>query len=321
MPRQARLDSPGLLQHVIGRGIERSPIFLDDDDRGDFVARLHRLLTETRTVCYAWALLDNHFHLLLMPTEAPLATLMRRLLTGYAVAFNHRHQRAGHLFQNRYHSVVCDDDPYLLELVRYIHLNPLRAGIVADLSALADYRWCGHRQLLGMNKEGFLPAAEVLALFGRDANRTRHAYLQFLADGSEQVRPKLSPGGRRTSQALGDSRGHQPSCDERILGDGDFAARILPPVPMAETALPLDELVAAVARHYGIAAAELSWPSKTRAIANAKAVLCFVVPRRYCLAGVEVARLLGVTPSAVSRAAQRGQGILAEDVTLQKIIG
>jgi REP element-mobilizing transposase RayT len=321
MPRQARLVSPGLLQHVIGRGIERSPIFLDDDDRENFVARLHRLLTETRTVCYAWTLLNNHFHLLLMPTEASLSTLMRRLLTGYAISFNHRHRRAGHLFQNRYHSVVCDNDPYLLELVRYIHLNPLRAGVVADLSALADYRWCGHQQLLGRGKVCLLPTAEVLAIFWHDADSARQAYLQFLADGIEQGMPSLSPGGRRTSQALGDARSHQPSCDERILGDGDFATRVLPPVSAAEPALPLDELVATVAQHYGIDAAELSWPSKARAIANAKAVLCFLVPRRYRLAGVEVARLFGVTPSAVSRAAQRGQGLLAEDVTLQKIIG
>ena len=132
MPRHARIDIPGFLQHVIVRGIERRDIFITDDDREDFVRRLSGLLEETSTACYAWALLDNHVHLLLIPTEISLSILMRRLLTGYAVSFNLRHKRAGHLFQNRYKSIVCDSDVYLLELVRYIHLNPVRAGKVTE---------------------------------------------------------------------------------------------------------------------------------------------------------------------------------------------
>ncbi|NOY13070.1 MAG: transposase, partial [Deltaproteobacteria bacterium] len=123
MPRHARIDAPELLQHVIVRGIEKRPIFLDDQDREDFLARFSLLLNETATDCYAWALLDTHFHLLLRPRIGKLASFMRRLLTGYAVVFNLRHKRAGHLFQNRYKSIVCDGDAYLLELVRYIHLN------------------------------------------------------------------------------------------------------------------------------------------------------------------------------------------------------
>jgi REP element-mobilizing transposase RayT len=162
--RPARIDIPGLLQHVIVRGIERNNIFLDDEDREDFVERLTLLLTETRTVCYAWALLDNHFHLLLSPTETTLATLMRRLLTGYAVSFNRRHHRAGHLFQNRYKSIVCDGEAYLLELVRYIHLNPVRSGVVRDLDVLADYRWCGHRQMLGYTGTRLLTEDDVFCI-------------------------------------------------------------------------------------------------------------------------------------------------------------
>ncbi|HOP40769.1 MAG TPA: transposase, partial [Geobacteraceae bacterium] len=133
MPRNARIDIPGLLQHVIVRGIEKRPVFVDDHDREEFLSRLSLLLKETSTDCFAWALLDSHFHLLLQPRIVKLAHFMRRLLTGYAVVFNLRHERAGHLFQNRYKSIVCDSDAYLLELVRYIHLNPVRAGIVAKL--------------------------------------------------------------------------------------------------------------------------------------------------------------------------------------------
>ena len=130
MPRQPRLDAPGLLQHVMARGIEGREIFKDDKDRKAFLERLALILEETQTQCYAWALIPNHFHLLLRTGPTPISTVMRRLMTGYAVTFNKRHKRSGHLFQNRYKSIVCEEEPYLLELIRYIHLNPIRAGLV-----------------------------------------------------------------------------------------------------------------------------------------------------------------------------------------------
>jgi len=101
MPRLARLDAPGILHHVILRGIERRKIFKDDQDRNNFLERLSDLLPATKTPCYAWALLPNHAHFLFQSGETGLSTLMRRLLTGYAVTFNRRHRRHGQLFQNR----------------------------------------------------------------------------------------------------------------------------------------------------------------------------------------------------------------------------
>jgi len=149
MPRKARIDASGALHHVIARGIDRNTIFRDDFDRKNFIDRLAAILNETKTVCYAWALIPNHFHLLLRTGLAPVATVMRRLLTGYAMSYNRRHQRHGHLFQNRYKSILCQEDTYLLELVRYIHLNPLRAGIVEDLRALDRFHFAGHSVIMG----------------------------------------------------------------------------------------------------------------------------------------------------------------------------
>jgi len=123
MPRKARLDAPGALHHIVVRGIERRKIFRDDSDRDDFLERLSAILGESRTSCYAWALMPNHFPLLLKTGQTPISTLMRRLLTGYAVSFNLRHRRSGNLFQNRYKSILCREDAYLLELVRYIHVK------------------------------------------------------------------------------------------------------------------------------------------------------------------------------------------------------
>jgi putative transposase len=133
MPRVARLDTPCLLHHVMIRGIERRKIFNDDHDRENFIERLSILLPEAKTRCYAWSFLSNHAHFLLRSGPAGIAALMRRLLTGYAVSYNRRHKRHGQLFQNRYKSIICQEDVYLQELVRYIHLNPLRANIVIDL--------------------------------------------------------------------------------------------------------------------------------------------------------------------------------------------
>ena len=125
MLRGPRLDAPGVLHHVMARGIERQRIFQDDADREDFVQRLAGLAEVEALTVYAWALLPNHFHLLVRTGRQPLARSMRSLLTGYAGAVNRRSRRSGHVLQNRYKSVVCDEAVYFLELVRYLH-RPLR---------------------------------------------------------------------------------------------------------------------------------------------------------------------------------------------------
>src|SRR5210317_1294238 len=165
MPRKVCIDAPGALHHIIVRGIEKRKIFFDNTDRDNFLKRLGIILTETRTPCFAWTLIPNHLHLLLRTGSAPIATVMRRLLTGYAVTFNRRHRRHGQLFQNRYKSILCQEDLYLLELVRYIHLNPLRAGIVKNISELNKYTYNGHGVLLGNKKRAWQDTQYFLGFF------------------------------------------------------------------------------------------------------------------------------------------------------------
>jgi len=166
MPRQARLDSAGTLHHVMIRGIERRRIVDDEQDLRDFVLRLGKLARETLTSIYAWALMSNHAHILLSSGPQGLAKFMRRFLTGYAVSYNLRHRRHGHVFQNRYKSIVCEADSYFTELVRYIHLNPLRVKLVADLKELERYPYCGHGAILGVVKNEWQDRDSVLAQFG-----------------------------------------------------------------------------------------------------------------------------------------------------------
>ena len=124
MPRQARIDTPGALYHIMVRGIERRKVFRDNKDKDNFDERLGAIIKDTSTSCHAWSLLSNHILLLLRTGDHPISTVMLRLLTGYAVTFNRRYKRHGQLFQNRYKSILCQEDPYFIELVRYIHHNP-----------------------------------------------------------------------------------------------------------------------------------------------------------------------------------------------------
>ena len=234
MPRQARLDSPGTLHHVIVRGIEKKDIVQDKYDRKNMVSRLGALAEKTKTNIYAWALMSNHMHILLKSGPEGLSLFMRRLLTGYAITYNIRHKRHGHVFQNRYKSIICDEDAYFQELVRYIHLNPLRAKMVKTLSDLDRYPWCGHSVVMGKRKSEWQDADYVLSRFGQGNTVARKAYQQYIKDGvGEGRRDDLVGGGLvRTlggwSQVLSLRKSKEKVlCDERILGQDEFVKSIL----------------------------------------------------------------------------------------------
>ncbi|MCM2266110.1 MAG: transposase [Desulfuromonadales bacterium] len=311
MPRQPRLDIPGLLQHVIVRGIDRAEIFLDDEDRRLFVDRLSRLLVETGTDCYAWALIPNHFHLLLRCNRVELSRLMRRLLTSHAINFNHRHNRSGHLCQNRYKSIVCEEEPYFLELVRYIHLNPLRAGLVVNLDALDCYPWCGHAVLLG---QGTLPGQvvdAVLERFGARLSVARQHYRQFVADGLLMgARPELVGGGQKRSQASGTASEATADFDDRVLGGSDFVQTLreddLLRGRLAER-MALAELQKGVAGLFDLAPAALEQRGRQNETSAARAVFCYLAVMKLQYSGAEVGRALGIGVSSVCRAVRRGE--------------
>ena len=234
MPRKSRIDAPGALHHIIARGIEGRRIFGDVTDKFNFLERLGGILTETETRCYAWALIPNHFHLLLRTGNFPITTVMKRLLTGHALWYNRRHRRHGHLFQNRYKSILCQEDKYLLELVRYIHLNPLRTRLVQSMQALDQYSYSGHSILLGRRSNDWQDIDSVLRLFGEKRSAARKRYRVFVEKGlASGKRPDLTGGGLLRShggwanvKTMRKAKVHQPA-DERILGDGEFVQGVL----------------------------------------------------------------------------------------------
>ena len=321
MPRLARLDAPGVLHHVIGRGIERKEIFLNRLDRNDFISRLGRLAQDGAWVVYAWALLPNHFHLLCKTHQQPLSSSMRKLLTGYAVNFNRRHRRHGHLFQNRYKSIVCQEDAYLLELVRYIHLNPLRAGLVKDMRELNRNPWSGHSALIGNVKREWQDTDYVRSFFGK-GHEAKRRYQEFVSRGiGKGRRPELVGGGLVRSaggwfEVLALRRsGDRQASDQRILGDGEFVQDLLGEMDemgSRNLRLPLerkslDLLAERVCEVHGIRSGELLSGSRRREIVEARRIMSRLSVKELGYSGAEVARYLGVTNSCVTRAASSGE--------------
>jgi putative transposase len=334
MPRKSRIDAPGALHHLIARGIERGRIFRDDQDRHGFIDRLGLILTETGTACYAWALIPNHFHLLLRTGEVPVATVMRRLLTGHAISFNRRHRRQGHLFQNRYKSVLCQEDVYLLELVRYIHLNPLRAKLVNDMRELGIYPFCGHSVVMGKKHHSWQDIETVLSYFGTSAAPARRSYRAFVEKGIDiGKRADLtggglvrSAGGWASVKAL-KKAGAKPMGDERILGDDIFVEKVLDKnqealersYALKSKGIGLDDLARHVAQLLDMPPEDLWRPGKYQQQVRARSLLCYWAVRDLGVSMKAMAQRLKISTAAVSKAVRRGAAIVeAENLELDE---
>jgi hypothetical protein len=280
---------------------------------------------QTETKCFAWALIPNHFHLLLKTGTVPIATLMRRLLTGYAIGFNRRHQRSGHLFQNRYKSILCQEDIYLKELVRYIHLNPLRARLVGGVTALEDYPYAGHGTIMGRQESEWQATDSILELFGNKLSQARHNYHEYVAAGTKLGKqPGLTGGG--LIRSAGGWAGVQQLCkagsfqksDERILGDGDFVESVLAEADEKMTrrfaykskGISLDHLQQAVATMIGIEPEELVGASKARKVTKGRILFCYLAVREMGLSMTEIASRLKIALPTVSGAVQKGEQVV-----------
>lgn len=326
MPRQSRLDVPGALHHVMGRGIERRALFIDGLDREDFLSRIERLVEKKALVVYAWALMPNHFHLLMRSTLVPLSRTMRSLMTGYAGYFNRKHQRVGHLFQNRFKSVLCEEDSYLLELVRYIHLNPLRAGIVDSLGSLEPSGLTGHSVLLKKVDRPWQDTNEVLSRFSPSEEKARKAYQRFMEDGLNKPAPEnleggglvRSFGGWGAVASLRKGR-EQYRSDERVLGGSDFVEGLLKKSEeeegnrkLLQRKWDLGRLLDAVCERVKVSVDSLGGGGKDRDVALAREGVSYLWVKGLGRSGGELARETGMKPVTIYHAAKRGE-IRAEE--------
>jgi REP element-mobilizing transposase RayT len=292
MPRPARLHVPGGVYHVILRGNHRAPIFGEPSDRDMLDALVAETLARYGARAHAYCWMSNHLHVALQVAGTPLAPIVRRIAGVYARRVQRRVPTTGHLFERRYRSVLVDADTHLLRLVRYIHLNPLRAGLVTDP---AEYPWSGHRTYLGLASVPWLTTEFTLRLLGSNLVRARRAYARLIAAGGD---PDDSAGFT-----------HGTPGDARVLGDDGFISRVTSSRTGSRSSRSerptLEQLIAEAAKESGCTVEAMASESRARAVTNAR---CLVAERALA-AGVasisEVARRLNRCHSSMIEALQR----------------
>jgi len=326
VPRQARLDFPGAVHHVMARGVARGRIFDDHSDRVFFIELLGRLVEESGAQCLAWALLPNHFHMFVRTGKRPLKWVMQRVLLRHAMRYNERHRRSGHLFQNRYKSILVQEDAYLRELVRYVHLNPLRAGVVRSLEGLERYPWCGHGALLGKVRARWQAVREVLALFGDRPPEARKAYAEYVAEGRGMGhQEEFAVGGllrsvRRVEGAGGVVRKRRlVSGDERILGSGEYVAKVLRVVEQRarrkaglKRRLTPSIVVKMAAEAAAAEERDVLGRNRQAKLVKARFLACKWLVDDLGTRVVDVAKVFKVTPPAVCHAVSKGRSVESE---------
>jgi REP element-mobilizing transposase RayT len=281
------------------RGIEGRDLFLEKADRRDFLQRLAEVLPDTGVQCYAWALMDNHVHLVVRTGRIPLWRAMKRINTGYAVRFNRRYERKGYLFQDRFRSRPVHSDDGLRIVIRYVHRNPLEAGLVRSLHALSRYPWTGHPTLLGrIGPRPFESPSATLALFGACERSARVSLQQWMRRSEvEELEPAETPPDGSPGADRGDTV-------ERHESDR--------PLPFVLPGVELEPLMRRVCRRLDVQVDALRSSSRNPRVLRARAIFAFVAIRYGSVAGTAVAAALRVHPSTISRARRDGDRELAK---------
>jgi REP element-mobilizing transposase RayT len=267
-----------LLYHVIVRGNHRRKTFLDDRDYQVYLERLAHYHLRCGVRIYAYCLMPNHVHLLAEVSSTPLSKFMQGVQQSFTQYFNRRHRKNGHLFQGRYHAIVCDKDEYLLTLVRYIHLNPVRAKLVRKPEA---YPYSGHREYCGRDGAKIVETSLVRKLLGGTSG-----YRRFVMDGIEE----------------GHKDEYYELDDQRFLGPEDFAEKIIdkeePSRPMRRK--PLAASAARIAQALSLEPKILRTPDRSWKISRARAIAAYILVRRLGYRLTDVSAALGRDAATVS---------------------
>lgn len=290
MARKPRLEFSGAFYHVIARGNRRATIFHDDADSSAYLDRLERYRHRDGVTLHAFVLMANHVHLLLETVDWPLSRTMQTLQFTYSQYYNRRYDKTGHVFQGRYQAILCDREAYLLELVRYLHLNPAR--IRTRLNPWT-YRWSSHAAYLGRPSPVQVSTASVLSSFHRQVGPARQAYRRFMLDGLAQ--------------------GHQArfyeTVDQRFLGDerfieeADRRTAAMRDVTVRPRRVTFGSLLTAVADAYAVTPRAIVAPGRQRVLVPARAMLVYVAREWGRLTARELGRRLQRDPSMISRLA------------------
>ena len=255
MARKPRIQFEGAFYHIIVRGNQRQDIFFDEADRRQYLERLHRYRNKCGFVLYAYVLMTNHVHLLIETPNDPISRIMQMINFTYTQYFNKKYGKVGHLFQGRYKSYLCDKDSYLLGLVRYIHNNPVRAGVAEDAGA---YAWSSHGDYLKGTK-GCVDTDKVLRLFSEKPGIARHKYAEFMNAGESDK--SLKP---------------YATYEQQIVGDESFIEEVAKRVERIEKRakkIPIKDLVLAIEKETGIGLLEMVSRKRGERLRTARGIL------------------------------------------------
>jgi len=302
MARKPRVYSPGAPYHVILRGNGGQILFFDDKDRTRFYFLIQEGIERFGHRIHAFCLMSNHVHLSIQVGKVSLSRIIQNLSFRYTRWINWRQGRSGHLFQGRYKVVLVDADIYLQELTRYIHLNPVRAGIIKEPR---DYPWSGHRAYLGFEIIPWLTAEWVLSQLSRRLSTARRAYERFVLDGKGTGHQESYYRGSRT--------------DSRILGDDTFIDRILSQKEvMPRSKVSLERILREVCQYYGIEEKDLVSRGKNRRISEARGIAVWLVLELGVCPLGELGKRTGRDISTLSSAVKRLRSRSKTDLKLAK---
>ena len=287
MARKPRVEFEGAFYHVIARGNQRQDIFRDDQDRTTYLERVEHYSKRYDFRLYAYVLMSNHVHLLIETQRIPLSKIMQGIQFTYTQYYNRRHRTVGHLFQGRYKAILCDRESYLLELVRYIHLNPARVRKPNDPW---KYPWSSHRAYLGERTPVQIDTKLVLGQFGRALGQARLAYRKFMEEGIGE----------------GHIDRYYEVVDQRFLGDEEFIEQVDKRAQGREVTargprVPFGRLLEAVAKEHRVGANELTGPGRRRQWVRARAMLVYLAREWSKLASKKLAGRLHRDASLMSR--------------------
>lgn len=291
MARPLRILFPDALYHVTARGNEQKPIVRDDEDRQRFVRTLAEMIEQYQVICYAWVLLDNHYHLLIETPAANLSKAIRHLNGVYTQRFNRRHERAGHLFQGRFKAILIQKETYLLELSRYIVLNPVRAGMVKHPKS---WPWSSYRATAGEEAApSWLRVEELISAFGNPKSRAKAAYRRFV---DEAIAVADSPWLNLTSGIYLGEEAFLKEVQRRLKATEDHE---IPRAQKAPAAPRIEALLAAVANIYAEKEEVILAP--TRRPGEARQAAIYLARRAARLDLKVISKLFGLSYTGVSR--------------------
>jgi putative transposase len=288
MPRPLRLHAPGAMYHVTLRGNHRQNIFFTPEDRRILSELIAEVVTRFGARLHAYCFMTNHIHALIQVADAPLGRLMLRIAGRYARTVQAKLHTTGHLFEKRYYPVLVDADEYLLELLRYIHLNPVRAHMVASPD---DYPWSSHPVYLGERAEPWVTTDFALSLFHSDRDRAVRAYRQFVLEQTDQS----------VSSPLRECNRN----DRRVLGSDDFAARMLGEAWRPRSHKTLDQIIEEACNNFAVSAADLASASRASSLVRARAWITHQAVTQRIAPIAAVARLLKRDESSLRHGLRR----------------